>query len=158
MSETKMSFRLLQIVFFAILTTGCVQPVAPEVSVLDLQVKGLTLSHATLEAGLRIFNPNQVPVTIEEVTSTLELNGVRIAEGRTLRKLKIGAEEEGTLPLRLSSAYFDFVRLMNRMPRGEEVKFGLSGTIRLKGWRVANRAFTFNREGNVPLIESLLPD
>lgn len=133
--------------------SGCaIRPVeAPEVNLSDLQVTELTLTHANMLAGLRIFNPNAIALTVQDVEYTLELNGIRVSRGRSVKEVRVGAEEYGELSLRLSSAYWDLLRLFKNVQTGENVKFLLEGRIKVGGLGILGKTYDFKKEGEVPL-------
>lgn len=128
-----------------------VRPLPPEVNLTNLEVTDLTLSHANLMADLKIFNPNDVSVTVEQVEYALLLNDVKISAGKSLEKVRIDAGEYGETTLRLSSAYLDLWRILNQMQKGENVRFNLKGKIKVGGFGILRKAFHFSRKGNIPL-------
>ena len=94
------------LVGMTLLLTSCasMRPVAPEVSLLGLQLENLTLSHAILSADLSLYNPNDFPLDIQRAAYSLTLQGIQVARGQATEKLHIAAHETGTLTLRLSSS------------------------------------------------------
>jgi LEA14-like dessication related protein len=125
--------------------------VAPEVSLADLQITELSLTHANLLAGLKIYNPNSVGVTIKQVDYTLSLNGIRVSSGQSAKEVSIGAEESGLLNLRLSSAYWDLLRILNQVQTGQTAKFALDGKVKVGGYGILGKTFEFNKEGDISL-------
>lgn len=143
---------LLPALLLVVLPACALRPVnAPEVSLADLQITELSLTHANMLAGLKIFNPNRVGVTIRQVDYTLSLNGIRISSGQSAREVHIGPEEYGTMNLRLSSAYWDLLRLFNQVQSGKPAKFALDGKVKVGGPGLLGKTFDFKREGEIPL-------
>lgn len=143
---------LLPVLLMAALPACALKPVAaPEVSLVDLQITELSLTHANMLAGLKIFNPNSVGVTIQQVDYNLSLNGIRVSSGQSAKEVSIGPEEYGTMNLRLSSAYWDLLRLFNQVQRGKTAKFALDGKVKVGGFGILGKTFDFKREGDIPL-------
>lgn len=125
--------------------------IAPEVSLNDLQITELSLTHANMLAGLKIFNPNTRAVNIQQVDYTLSLNGIRVSSGQSAKEVRIGAEEYGNLSLRMSSAYWDLLRIFNQVQTGKTAKFLLDGKVKVGGFGILGKTFDFKKEGDVSL-------
>ncbi len=140
------------LMLFAGLSACALKPViAPEVSLADLQITELSLTHANMLAGLKIFNPNSVAVKIQQVDYTLSLNGIRVSSGQSAKEVSIGAEEYGNLNLRLSSAYWDLLRIFNQVQSGKTAKFLLDGKVKVGGFGILGKTFDFTKEGDISL-------
>ncbi len=134
-----------------LISCAMVQPVPPEVNLVALEVQELTLSHANMLANLRIFNPNQVALDIREVDYALFLNGIRVSSGRTAKGVSIDAEKSGEIALRLSSAYWDMLRVVNQAQAGKDIGFKILGSVKVGGFGILGKTFKFEREGAIPL-------
>lgn len=145
--------RAIVVLFLLSSLSACaLKPVAaPEVSLNDLQITELSLTHANLLAGLKIFNPNSVAVKIQQVDYTLSLNGIRVSSGQSAKEVSIGAEEYGNLSLRLSSAYWDLLRIFNQVQSGKTAKFLLDGKVKVGGFGILGKTFDFKKEGDISL-------
>ena len=150
--------RLSVLILMLPLTAACamVRPLPPEVSLLNLELTALSLSHATLSADLQVFNPNGITVTLKEVDYVLRLNDVVVSKGQSLENVRIGAGEYGVATLRLSSAYYDLWRVLKQARKDENVAFDLKGLVKVGGLGVLNKTFRFDREGSIPL-EQITP-
>lgn len=133
--------------------TSCAtkQVIAPEVSLADLQISELSLTHANMLAGLKIYNPNRVGLTVQQVDYSLSLNGIRVSSGQSAKEVSIGAEEYATLELRMSSAYWDLLRIFNLVQTGKNAKFLLDGKVKVGGFRILGKTFDFKKEGDISL-------
>lgn len=140
------------LVAFLISSCAAMQPAAPEINLMGLVMDEVTLSHVNMVANLRLFNPNDVTLRVESVEYVLQLNGVKVSDGKSLRSLDIAANEFGSLDLRLSSAYWDLFRLANNMQQGEELDFQLIGKVRVGGLGFISHTFNFDHEGKIPLL------
>lgn len=154
---TKVRFRIPHLVLAVMLSVllllpGCatIQPEPPEVNLMALQIQDVTLSHVNLLANLRLFNPNPQPVRVSRVEYTLHLNGIKVMTGRWTAGTEIAANEYGLLDLRISSAYWNLMKLMQNLQESTEVDFSLAGSIRI-GYGLAGATFPFKEEGRVPL-------
>lgn len=143
---------VLIVLLLASLSACALKPViAPEVSLSDLQITELSLTHANMLAGLKIFNPNSMAVNIQQVDYTLSLNGIRVSSGQSSKEVSIGAEEYGNLSLRMSSAYWDLLRIFNQVQTGKTAKFLLDGKVKVGGFGLLGKTFDFKKEGDVSL-------
>ncbi len=148
-ARLRLAAALLGLLF--LLGCSAIRPLPPEVNLVNLQLTDLTLTHANLLAQLKVFNPNSLPVNITDVDYSLFLNDIPVSHGQAVKQVRIGAEESGEVPLRLSSAYWDLLRILNQAQSGREVKFNLKGSVRVSGAGIFSKTFDFAREGVVPL-------
>ena len=147
------SFFSLVAILYAFLLSSCgaIYAVPPEVNLMRLDVQDATLSHVNLLADLRVFNPNEKELTIQGVDYTLHLENIKVFSGRSSLSQTIAPQEYGHLTLRLSSAYWDIIQFLNKMPNKSDVAFSMAGTIRVGGSRIFARRFSFAKEGVIPL-------
>jgi len=127
------------------------RPMAPEVSLLKLELTSLSLSHAVLSADLQVFNPNGVAVTLKQVDYVLKLNDVEVSKGQSMGNVRIGAGEYGTATLRISSAYTDLWRVLKVARKNENIDFGIKGLVKVGGFGVLSKTFRFDHTGSIPL-------
>lgn len=144
---------LLGLGFCLLLLTSCaaVRPIPPEVNLMSLEVQEITLSHAIMLADLRVFNPNQVDLTVEDVQYVLHLNDIKVVAGRSAFATSVAPQEYGLLTLRLSSAYWNMLSLFNSMQAADEVTYSLEGEIKISGFGPFGQTFPFARQGTIPL-------
>lgn len=139
--------------FLVLFLSACstINAVPPEVNLMRLDVQDVTLSHVNLLADLRVFNPNDKAVTIQGVDYTLHLEGIRVFSGRSSLSQTIPPQEYGYLTLRLASAYWDIIQLLNKLPNTSDIAFSMAGTIRVGGSRIFAQSYSFAKEGTIPL-------
>jgi LEA14-like dessication related protein len=118
---------------------------------MKVDIQDVTLSHVNLLADLRVFNPNEKGITIQGVNYTLHLEGIKVFSGRNNLSQTIEPQEYGLLTLRLSSAYWDIMQLLNKLPNKSEVAFSMQGTIRVGGSSMFAQSFSFDKQGVIPL-------
>jgi len=143
--------RSLLLILITLLLASCamISPQKPEVNLTGLQIREATLSHLNMVADLSVFNPNDIALTVQEVDYTLQLEGVNVAEGRSLAPVEIGAKESGQVQLRIATAYWDLLSLVNKLQETDDMAFTLSGKVRVGGYKILNRTFPFSKEGNI---------
>ena len=130
-------------------TTMNVMP--PEVNLMRVDVQDVTLSHVNLLADIRVFNPNEKAVAIQGVDYILHLEGIKVFSGRSNLTHTIAPQDYGYFTLRLSSAYWDMIQLLNTLPSKTDVAFSMQGSISVGGRGMFAQRFSFNREGVIPL-------
>ncbi len=150
-SPNKRSFLLSLVALLLLCSCAVIDPMPPEVSLQNLQLGNLSISHATLMATMQIYNPNQVPVTVEELRYSFSLNNVQVADSRIFQpiQLEAGGTTEGAV--RLSTSYLRLLQLMASMREGTEMNYRIDGATRVGGWKVIDRTFPFKEEGVIPL-------
>jgi LEA14-like dessication related protein len=146
-------FILLLTVLPAISFSSCstINAVAPEVNLMRVDVQDVTLSHVNMLADLRVFNPNEKAMTIQSVDYTLHLEGVKVFSGKSNLSQTIAPQEYGHLTLRLASAYWNIIQLLNKLPNKSDVAFSMEGSIRVGGSRLFSQRFSFVKQGVIPL-------
>jgi LEA14-like dessication related protein len=144
---------MLLVLFSMSVQVGCstMYLTPPEVNLMALEVQDITLSHVNLLADIRVFNPNQDAVTIQGVDYTLHLEGVKVFSGKSSLTEKIAPQEYGHISLRLASAYWDIIELINRLPKTEEVSFSMDGSISIGESKFFAKRYSFAKEGIIPL-------
>jgi LEA14-like dessication related protein len=142
-------FITLSAVFFSSCAT--LRSTPPEVNLMRVDVQDVTLSHVNLLADLRVFNPNEQPLVIHGVDYTLYLEGIKVFSGKNSLRQTVAPGEYGHMTLRLSSAYWDMIRLLNRLPDKSDVTFAMQGSIRAGSSRIFAHRFTFDKKGVIPL-------
>ena len=116
-----------------------------------IDVQDVTLSHINLLAELRVFNPNENDVTIKGVDYTLHLEGIKVFSGKNNLTQTIEPQDYGFITLRLSSAYWDIIQLLNKVPDKTDVAFSMQGSIRVGESSMFAKRFSFDKEGVIPL-------
>ena len=128
-----------------------IRAVPPEINLMRVDVRDVTLSHVNLLADLRVYNPNETPLTIQGVDYTLHLEGVKVFSGRSNISQTVAPQEYGTLTLRLASAYWDIIELLNKLPDKSDVSFSMDGSILIGSSYLFARRYSFAKEGIIPL-------
>lgn len=147
--------RLLPLVALVAMLSGCAafRAEPPEVALIGLQVENLTLSHAILTADLSLFNPNNFSINIREVRYALSINNIQVAQGMSLDGIRLGAHQYGQLPLRLSTSYFNLLRLGPLLEQNKPLPYEISGEVTLGNYLIGSRARNFSKKGTLDLAE-----
>ena len=158
MSATIKSLLITTVLFFVIPLSSCstINAIPPEVNLMRVEVQDVTLSHVNLLAEVRVFNPNEKGVTIQGIDYTLHLEGIKVFSGRNNLSQTIEPQEYGFLSLRVSSAYWNIIQLLNRLPNKTDVAFSMQGSIRVGGSSMFAQRFSFVKEGVIPLQKANL--
>ena len=158
MSATIRSLLLTTVLLFSIPLSSCstINAIPPEVNLMRVEVQDVTLSHVNLLAEVRVFNPNENNVTIQGVDYTLNLEGIKVFSGRNKLSQTIKPQEYGFLSLRVSSAYWNIIQLLNRLPNKTDVAFSMQGSIRVGENNMFAKRFSFAKEGFIPLQKTNL--
>jgi LEA14-like dessication related protein len=141
------------VLLFVILLSSCtaIKIIPPEVNLMKVDVQDVTLSHVNLLADLRVFNPNESAFAVQGVDYTLHLEGIKVFSGRSNLTQTIEPQEYEFLTLRLSSAYWDIIQLLNKVPDKSDVAFSMKGSIRVGESELFSKRFSFDKEGVIPL-------
>lgn len=147
------SLLIIAVILFALLFSACstINTIPPEVNLMKIDVQDVTLSHVNLLAELRIFNPNEAPVTVHGVDYTLHLEGIKVFAGRNNMRQDIEPQDYGFISLRLSSAYWDLIQLLDKLPNKTDVAFSMQGAMRVSGSGMFAKRFSFDKQGVIPL-------
>ena len=147
------SLLVITALFLAIPLSSCstINTIPPEVNLMKVDVQDVTLSHVNLMADLRVFNPNENAITIQGVDYTLHLEGIRVFSGRSNLAQTVEPQKYGFLTLRLSSAYWDIIQLLNKVPDKTDVSFTMQGSIRVGESGMFAKRYSFDKEGVIPL-------
>ena len=157
MSAMIKSLFLTTVLLFVIPLSSCstINAIPPEVNLMGVEIQDVTLSHVNLLAEVRVFNPNEKAVTIQGVDYTLHLEGIKVFSGRNNLSKTIEPQEYGFLSLRVSSAYWNIIQLLNGLPDKTDVAFSMQGSIRVGGSSMFAQSFSFAKEGVIPLQKTI---
>ena len=149
---------LSAVLLFMVPLSSCstINAIPPEINLMKVDIQDVTLSHVNLLAELRVFNPNEKAVTVQGVDYKLHLEGIKVFSGRSNLSQTVEPQKYGLLSLRLSSAYWDIIQLLNRLPDKSEVAFSMNGTIKVGESSIFAQRFSFDKQGVIPLQKNNL--
>lgn len=128
----------------------------PELTLVDLQLVDATLFETTLQASLRIANPNPEPISLDGATFKLGLEGVKVARGVTSQSVIVPrlATEVVGVTFHLSNAALVF-SLRDVLQR-ESLNYRLRGRLYVQG-ALGTRKIKVARDGQLTLPRRAAP-
>jgi len=141
------------LILLALLLPACATPklVAPELQAAGLALQSVGLFQQEFLVTLRVYNPNTVPLPIENIRYQLDLGGTRFAEGETAVAFTIPSHESRDFDVRLRTDLLSNLQTLNDW---------LSGSTRALEYRLAGevsvdlpfvRPMPFSQSGSIPL-------
>lgn len=128
--------------------SGCAymtqETVPPRVQVLGLQLQAASLLEQRYLMKVRIQNPNDYELNIRGIDFNVELNDQPFAQGVSDKAVSVPGFGEAITEIAVSSSILTLVQQMNG--GGDEVRYRLSGRVRLKGLPVP---ISFESEGEL---------
>lgn len=147
-------FRLLGLLFTAVLVTGCVgQPslVAPELEAAGVRLQSVGLLQQQFLVTLRVYNPNTVALPIKHIEYKFDLGGNQLAQGESAVAFSIPSHESREFDLRMRTDLLSSIGSLQKWLAGSpgDIEYGLSGTVKVDIPFV--RPFPFEQKGRIPL-------
>ncbi len=146
-------FTIFFIILAIVASCAVIKPSAPEVNLVGLKIVDITLTNAEFLARLKIYNPNNVAVTIKEVDYELMVGGVKVSKGRSLEPVRIGAFQTGEMDVRLSSSYWEMAKVLSDIGKGGAINFMLDGDVKFGTLGFSDLSYRFKKEGSLPLSQ-----
>lgn len=122
---------------------------APRVSLADVRVQEMKGLENIIRIDLRVFNTNDVPLTLRAIDCDLTMNGKRLATGVSRVEQEIPAYGTAVIPVTLYSSVVDLFRGVIGLQDKEKVKFGLTGNLRVEGGAWVPSRIPFNAESEI---------
>ena len=148
------------LLILSVFAAGCAQErkfISPQVELLGLNVRDVSLSHINYQAKIRVYNPNMESLDVRDVDYALYLNGINMVNGESQVEQTVASHEEAQIPLRLSGSLFSTLRFLASMPNAHKISFVMKGTIR--GSAQGSRSFSvpFEEKGELDLQQLKAP-
>jgi LEA14-like dessication related protein len=124
---------------------------APRVSLADVRIQEMKGLENIVHIDLRVFNTNDIPLTVRGIDCDLTMNGKRLATGISRVEQEIPAYGTAVIPVTLYSSVADLFRGVMGLQNKEKVKFGLTGKLRVEGGAWMPSAIPFNAESELSL-------
>ncbi|MGQ9744830.1 MAG: LEA type 2 family protein [Dissulfurimicrobium sp.] len=139
-------------IFVAFLAScAIIKPSAPEINLASIKVTDITLTNVEFVARLKVYNPNNTAITINEVDYELKMCGVKVSRGRSIEAVKIGALETGQVDMRLSSSYLDLIKVLGGVQNGANAAFIFEGEVKYSILGLSNLIYRFKKKGTLPV-------
>ena len=144
-------------IFFAYLTlSGCAgiskQLEPPRVSLANIRMEEVSGLETAFEIQMRVFNTNDVDLTVKGIKAELEINGQPFATGVSNSPVEIPSYGTELVTLTLYSSVIKMFKSVYGIKGSEELKYRLNGKISVSaGSTVMPTTLPFESEGQVSL-------
>lgn len=139
----------------SLIIAGCAQPgrrlEPPQVKLAHVQVQEIKLFETVLKIELRVFNTNEVALTVNGIDCKLELNGKKFASGVSDIKTKIPALGSVLVPTMLYSSVIDVFQGVMKSRDTKEMKYKVKGRVHISGGFLLPPAVPFETSGSIPI-------
>ncbi|RLC02592.1 MAG: hypothetical protein DRI57_29940 [Deltaproteobacteria bacterium] len=148
--------KVLPVFIATILICGCatlqglVQE--PEIEVVGMTLKNISLFKATPVFKVRITNPNSVDITVEKVTYHIKIKDKKVGEGFWDQEIILAAGGSELLEVPVSISYADMFKAVPDLFRSDKVAYELSGTVMVGPFSVPYRSTGYIDIPKLPTI------
>jgi len=114
------------------LLSGCAsleQAEPPGVTLVDLRIADVTVFETSLEATVRVTNPNPEPLEVEGASFKLRLNGHKVGTGTAPAATTVPALESVTVEARFHLSNLAALRRLQELLESEAVEYGLESRL-----------------------------
>ena len=127
----------------------------PRISLAQIQVQQVTLFETVFKIALRVYNTNDVPLTVRGTDCQLKLQGKDFATGVSNERTTVPAFGTGIIPMMVYSSVLDVVKGLLTMPKDEKLEYTLTGRVHLEGGALMPASVAFKSEGRLTLRDFL---
>ena len=151
------SIYILAVIIFlvTIFLSGCAglgRPLEPpKINIVNIQPKEMKGLESVLQVELRIFNTNDIPITIKGLDCQLDLNDRRFAVGVSNDEKTIPAFGTETISILFYTSVLDVFRGVIGLQDKEKLKYRIKGKVRLYTDSLPAVRVPFNSEGEISL-------
>ena len=111
----------------------------------------MTLFETVFKIELRVYNTNDVPLTVRGTDCQLKLQGKDFATGVSNERTTVPAFETGVIPMMVYSSVLDVVKGLLALPGDENLEYTLTGRVHLEGGALMPASLAFSSQGKVSL-------
>ena len=123
----------------------------PRISLVHMEVKEAKLFETVFEIELRVFNTNPVPLKVNGVDCTLEVNGKEFAQGVSDAQVEIPANGTATVPMTVYSSLVNVVQSVVGLQEKETLQYKMAGRLQVEGGFMMPSVIPFDTKGEVSL-------
>ncbi len=87
--------RIVVLGMMAAFTGACVHLQAPSVNLIDVELTDVQFDQQHFKVRLHVENPNDRPLPVKSISCTLEIQGVKVGEGKNAEPFTVPAKGEG---------------------------------------------------------------
>ena len=106
---------------------------------------------AVFQIKLRVFNTNDIDLNVKGIEADLEINGKPFATGVSRAAVKIPSFGTELVPVTVYSSVVDIVKGIHGLQKAEQLKYRLTGKLRVAGNNMTSSSLPFESEGQVKL-------
>lgn len=123
----------------------------PRISLTQIEMESATVFEMVMQVTLRIFNTNDVPLTLKGADVSLEVNGKAFARGVSRIETTLPAYATNLVPMTLYSSTLDMVQGIVKMKDRDALKYRVYGNVRIEGGFLLPSSLPFSSEGELSL-------
>ncbi|PID46788.1 MAG: Water stress and hypersensitive response domain-containing protein [Proteobacteria bacterium] len=123
---------------------GIAEP--PQVSVQNVQLKGLNWRGGQADFTLKVSNPNTFPLPLSGFDYRLRLNDVDVASGNREQSMTIPARQSQQVSVPLSLSFVNMASMLPSLLRQGTIQYALMGSVHLPWFKIP-----FKRSGTTNL-------
>lgn len=127
--------------------SGCASIERPKVFVEGVRWVGLSTDGIELDVTVTVENPNPFAADAEKLTYTLDLDGVRVVEGRQIEHAAIPASSSARVAVPVTVTWEGGAKALEDFLGGGEHTWRLAGSVTLRSGLLA-RTFRFSERGS----------
>ncbi len=121
----------------------------PKINITNIQLKEVKALEAVLQIELRVFNTNDIPITIKGIDCELDINDKRFALGVSNDETIIPSFGTEKIPILVYSSVLDIFRGVIGLQGKEKLKYKIKGKVRLDAGSLAPSTVPFMSEGEI---------
>jgi len=141
-----------------VLLSGCAgvgqQLDPPRISLANIRVEEVSGLETAFQIQLRVFNANDVDLNVKGIKAELEINGQPFATGVSNTPVTIPSYGTELVTVTVYSSVIKMFRSVYGLKDSEELKYRLTGKLRVSGSNMLPTTLPFESEGQVTLKPS----
>jgi LEA14-like dessication related protein len=141
-----------------VLLSGCAgvgqQLDPPRISLANIRVEEVSGLETAFQIQLRVFNANDVDLNVKGIKAELEINGQPFATGVSNTPVEIPSYGTELVTVTVYSSVIKMFRSVYGLKDSEELKYRLTGKLRVSGSNMLPTTLPFESEGQVTLKPS----
>ena len=122
---------------------------SPKINVSNIRLKEIKALESIFQLELRVFNANDIPITIKGIDCELDLNNKRFAMGVSNDEATVPSFGTEIIPILVYSSVLDVFRGVLGLQHKESLKYKIKGKILLDAGSLAPSTVPFQSEGDL---------
>jgi len=121
----------------------------PRISLVNIEIREAKLLETIFNVELRVFNANEMPITVKGLECRLEINGKDLAFGVSDTETEIPAFGNEKVPITLYSSVVDMVRTALHSSNHDSFAYKVTGKLRLESEAWIPSVIPFSSDGEL---------